>query len=273
MRFSKVRSMCYEERCCKINEIIAPFGYCYNCHEGVFSSRIDAWQREFGFRWMYDRNAPIFNMVYDCEPIYFDYQGKTWLIELWKGQYGINVGGEIGVYQANMLVPPEEREHVLFHSVDDNEMLKFTIKLKDEQNIIFTLSQKHWWLAGFHLGHFNCPENLKMDVCITFPNYCMIQKFLRGMSEAGYCNEDICICGHTVTFVFDVPHMRQPRCTKPCRSAFSQWMNRCLCKLFNCVTHPFYCPMDKVLCLYYYVPFVFRRILCCKKQKKWKRRR
>lgn len=265
--------MSRKERCCKVNELLAPFGYCYDCKEGVFSSRIDAWQREFGFRGLYDKTAMTFHMIYDCEPVYFDYKGKTWLIEFWKGQYGINAGGEIGIYQANMLVPPEAREHVLFHSADDNEMLKFDVKLKNRQNTIFHLSKRHWWLAGFDLGRFELPENLTMDISITFQDYCMLQKFMSGMYEAGYCAEDLCICGHIVSFVFDVPHARQPRYQRPFKSAYAQWMNRFLCRLFHRVTKPFRCKGDKVLYLYYYIPFVFRRLLCCKKQRKWKKRR
>lgn len=262
--------MSCQQRCCKINEIIAPFGYCYDCREGVFSSRLDAWQREFGFRAHYDKTAAAFNMVYDCEPIYFNYEGKTWLLEFWKGQYGINIGGEIGIYQANMQVPVEEREHVLFHSVDDREMLKFAVQLSNKQNEKFRLFRKHWWLAGFCLGTFDIPENLVMDISITFPDYYMMQMFLHGMSEAGYCNNEICVCGHTVNFTFNTPHTRQPRYIRPVRSAYSQWMNKWLCRVFNYVTKPFDCSMEKVLYLYYYIPFVFRRILCCKKQKKWK---
>ena len=39
-------------------------------------------------------------MIIDAYPVYFDYQDKTWMIEFWRGQYGINTGAEIGVYHA-----------------------------------------------------------------------------------------------------------------------------------------------------------------------------
>ena len=39
-------------------------------------------------------------MIIDCEPVRFYYGGKKWLIELWKGQYGMTTGCEIGVYTA-----------------------------------------------------------------------------------------------------------------------------------------------------------------------------
>src|SRR5690348_3361555 len=61
-------------------------------------SRQDAWQRGVGYSWAYDKAAPLSRMILDCEPLYFTYDGKQWLIELWKGQYVIECGGEIGVY-------------------------------------------------------------------------------------------------------------------------------------------------------------------------------
>ena len=39
-------------------------------------------------------------MIIDCEPINFEYNGKKWLIEFWKGQYDLTTGCEIGVYKA-----------------------------------------------------------------------------------------------------------------------------------------------------------------------------
>mgnify|MGYP000621142798 CR=1 FL=1 len=50
---------------------------------------------------------------------YFDYQGKTWLLEFWKGQYGINTGAEIGIYRADTLLSPAQRPYTLFHTVPD----------------------------------------------------------------------------------------------------------------------------------------------------------
>lgn len=269
----KICCMNREERCCKVNELIAPFGYCYNCGKGVFSSRLDAWQREFGFCGLYDRTAPEFHMIYDCEPIYFDYQGKTWLLELWKGQYGINIGGEIGLYCANTTVDWKERGNVLFHSADDDELLKFTIRLRNEYGRICTLSQRHWWLAGFCLGSFAQPETLAMDVCITFRDYCMLQMFLNSLLQIGYSEEEISVCGHTVQFTFDQPRARQPRTFRPWKCAYAQWLNQKLVRLFQRITKPFPCGGDKILYIYYYLPFIFRRMLCNRKHHQWKRSR
>ena len=69
------------QKCCKVDEIVRPFGYCYHDKYGFFSSTLDAWQREAGYTWFYDYMAPRFQMVFDSLPVYFDYNGRTWLIE------------------------------------------------------------------------------------------------------------------------------------------------------------------------------------------------
>lgn len=99
----KVCTMSPAEKCEALNLLIQPFGYCYDSTQDIISSRNDAWQREFGYTTLFDKAAPWFNMVFDCLPVYFDYQDKTWLIEFWKGQYGINIGAEIGIYYADVV--------------------------------------------------------------------------------------------------------------------------------------------------------------------------
>ena len=93
----KIQCMDKCQKCCKVEELVKLFGYCFHEECGFFSSTLDAWQREAGYAWIYDYMAPRFQMVFDALPVYFDYEGKTWLIEFWKGQYGINAGAEIGI--------------------------------------------------------------------------------------------------------------------------------------------------------------------------------
>ena len=85
-----VRNMDEEEKCRKLNELAEPFGFSYDPGQEVFVGRVDAWQRREGYERLFDKLATKFNMVMDAFPIYFDYQDRTWLIEFWKGQYGIN---------------------------------------------------------------------------------------------------------------------------------------------------------------------------------------
>ena len=83
----KVCGMCEDEKVCLVNDMIVPFGFEYVREEDIFANTMNGWQRAFGYCRLYDRSAYYFNMVFDSEPIYFDYGERTWLIEFWKGQY------------------------------------------------------------------------------------------------------------------------------------------------------------------------------------------
>ncbi|KMZ53813.1 DUF4474 domain-containing protein [Dorea sp. D27] len=272
----KIKCMCTEEKLELLNELTAPFGFCYElCHD-VFTSRTDAWQREFGYRWLYDKNAAHFNMVFDCEPVYFDYDGRTWMLEFWKGQYGINIGGEIGIYQAERIIPPSERKHVLFHAVPEKDMLSFSVRMYNGTSLLYNLScRKHWWLAGFSMGCYSVPELLKMDITIAFGNRQMMYAFVDSMYEIGYRSGDINICGNSVSFVFDRPKTPQPRTSHLFSSAWALWKDRLFLFFYCRITKVFCHTLDKLLYLYEYLPFVFRHMMRihCYSRRKPKRRK
>src|SRR5687768_9047714 len=80
---------------------VSAAGFLYDPGQDIIYSKLDAWQQHVGFCELYDDLAPVsISSVIDAEPIYFTYGGKEWMIELWKGQYGIETGAEIGVYNA-----------------------------------------------------------------------------------------------------------------------------------------------------------------------------
>ena len=71
-------------------------GFLYNPDQDIIYSRMDALQRSFGYAFGYDAAALGMNADLDCEPIFFDYDGKHWMIELWKGQYGLETDAKSG---------------------------------------------------------------------------------------------------------------------------------------------------------------------------------
>lgn len=269
----KIRSMDFCKKLCLLNELIEPFGFSYLPAQDIITSTQDAWQREFGYRTLYDKTASHFNMIFDCEPIYFDYDGKTWLIEFWKGQYGINTGSEIGIYHADSIISPGKLRHTHFHSIPDEQMLPVSLELYRRGEQLFTVRHKHWWLTGFRMGTYSKPEELTMKCSVTFPNTAMMQSFADALSQTGYQTYDLNCCNLTVTFTFSVPHTRQPRSTRRIRVRISQWKNSLFCRLYHRVTRPFACTSDKLLYLYYFLPFTFRRTLRFRKCRKQKCRR
>ncbi|MCI8794640.1 MAG: DUF4474 domain-containing protein, partial [Bacilli bacterium] len=85
----KVKCLTDEEKLISLDAALNPFGFAFDLNCDIVVSRNDAWQRNFGYMDLYDKKAPFFNMVFDAEPICFDYDGKEYRIEFWKGQYGI----------------------------------------------------------------------------------------------------------------------------------------------------------------------------------------
>ena len=78
-------SMC--DKCKFLNELVAPLGYEYDVGQDIFTSTTDAWQKYYGYTDFYDKAAALGSMIFDCQPVYFNYDNRTWLIEFWKGQY------------------------------------------------------------------------------------------------------------------------------------------------------------------------------------------
>lgn len=272
----KVCCMDYCEKYCLLNELFMPFGFSYSPSQDLITSTLDAWQREFGYQALFDRTAPYFNMVFDCEPIYFNYQGQTWLIELWKGQYGINIGGEIGIYQADRILSPEEYRQAQFHSIPNEQMLPLSMKMFFRGNLLFAISRTHWWLTGFRLGAYCEPEDLAMDVSVTFPDDLMLEQFIDSLLENGYPKCGLRLCGRTLSFTFAGPYgsrFCKRRRPEHLLSRFSQLKNRLFCRLFLLVTRPFTCTADRILYLYYFLPPVFRRMFRFRRNRNQRPRR
>src|SRR5690554_5362892 len=83
------------------NKFLEPYGFAYDPYKDLFYSNLDAWQRDKGYCRLYDEAAAPLSMIMDCEPIYFEYDNKRWLIQFWKGQYGMTTKVEIGVYNTD----------------------------------------------------------------------------------------------------------------------------------------------------------------------------
>lgn len=262
-----LQKLCRMKTCEKVrllNELAGPFGFSYDCKEDIMTSTLDAWQRQFGYCALFDKSAPKFHMIFDCEPVYFTCQGQTWLVELWKGQYGINTGAEIGIYQADGVIDPSDYTKTLFHSVSDSKLLSLSMELFRRGQKLFGIRQKHWWLTGFCMGSYSRPKELLLKCSLTFPDCCMLQSFVKGMLRAGYDRHELSVCNLTVSFCFSAPKTMHP---KTCRLLvwWSCLQNRLFCRLYCLITRPCSCTLDRILYLYYYLPAAFRRMLRLKR--------
>lgn len=244
-----------------LDSLAEPFGYRYVPKGDVFGSRLDAWQKQFGYGTIYDRAASYFNMVLETLPVYFDYDGKTWLIQIWKGQYGICTGCEVGIYHADGMIAKADWETTVFHAAAEEEMLRISTELRREGQLIAFRRETHWWLTTFDVGTFSKPDQLALKIGIQFTDVEMKEAFYRGLLEQGVDRNDILARFYAVYFF-------GPDGAKPCswwkrmQSVLAQWMNRINCKLFNFFTRYCCCSRDRILYLYFYLPFACRHVLC-----------
>ena len=269
-----MRLRCDEEKCRDLNRAIGVFGFQYDICQDIFYSKKDAWQREMGYGKIYDEHAISMGMVFDCEPLYFSCNGKSYLIELWKGQYGMSTGAEIGFY-----VSDEEAgahpERLFYRSVSDEEMLCMRFVLRKKGRILMIREEKHWWLTGFVLGEFSHKEELGMEISITFRDCQMRNAFYEALVQAGYRKENICVSGTCVRFSFTRPCHA---CPKHCRLRvwWVQWKNKRNCRRYRRVTRCFVRTIDRVDYLGMCFPGLYRLLGRCSRipcKKKCRRRR
>lgn len=265
----KVKCLNTEEKCRDINFILNPFGFEFDAEQDIVISRHDCWQREIGYIDLFDLKSHLFNIVMDCEPIYFHYNQKEYRIEFWKGQYGITSGAEIGIYirEDNCSYPKN-----YYRCANDEEQLEMGFLLL-KKCTMFHRSDHTWWLTGFDVGKFSKPKNLQLKTYIAFPNHEMQWEFIKGLEKAGYPQSKIYVCENKVYFEYCYPHNYKLNHGHKLGKCFAQIRNYINCSIFLFFTKVFPTTLDKLT----YIRFMFPKIYRCiinhsiprKKQKKY----
>jgi len=204
-------------------------GFVYDPEQEIFTTATDAWQRKFGYCRAYDEGAPFFNMIIDCEPFKFAYGGENWMIELWKGQYGMATGAEIGVYYS-------KNASGFYKCVKDADMLNMSLQLIKNKRERFFISARHWWLTGFALGEYSELSELRAVYCIEFPNGEMKSAFLAAAEDLGYNNKNVEADGLTVCVDYGVPLSKQPVTRTAEQIKTVGEVNKGLCEIWDDLT-------------------------------------
>jgi len=231
----------------ELNADLKDAGFAYEINGDYFYSLMDCWQREVGYCRLYDEAAPMFNMIIDCEPVEFSYGGKRWMIELWKGQYGITTGGEIGIYNTER----EDIEHekfrgTFYENIRDDERLPLSYVLRKNGKVLLRRKAVHWWLTGFKLGEFSETDTLTMDASITFPNREMRDSFIESLRKTGYRKREFSVRRNTVNIHYTAPHSVQPEARDGIQEALVQKTNKNNCRLYEFITEKYPNTLDKI---------------------------
>lgn len=254
----KVKYRSDQEKLKDINNALKPFGFAYDLSKDIFYALENAWQRNMGYGKIYDIMAPSMNMIIDCEPIYFEYDDRSFMIELWKGQYGITTGAEVGIYTAEQ--QEKEPDKIFYHAASEEDRLLINMTLWKNGKKLYQRGKIHWWLTGFVLGEFSYPGELMLQVSISFTDPEMLNAFVKGCYRAGYLPENLHIWCNQVEFRFTSPKTKQSSKRKG-YSRFVQWQNRRYCKIYARVTKGFDRTIDKIDYLMHAYPRIFKIII------------
>lgn len=159
-----------------------------------------AFQRRFGFNLAYDEASKYVSFYLSTIRAYFTYDGKDWLIELWKGEYvGATVGCEVGYYyrESDGKVDKYGADKLLYGSVEDEDAMYTSMKLwQYEKSTDETPVQKInysrrncWWAADFETGVLEKHRDqttLVMNATIEFPTNKMLTLFTTELSKKGF---------------------------------------------------------------------------------------
>lgn len=231
----------------QLNADLKPVGFAYELKGDYFYSLMDCWQREMGYCRLYDEGAALFNMIMDCEPVTFFYGGKRWLIELWKGQYGITTGAEIGIYNTSREDIDDERfKGTFYEAIQNEERIPISFVLKKNGKKLFRRSAVHWWLTGFKLGEYSSPDSLTLDAKLTFPTKAMCSAFVGGLTDIGYTRKEYSVRRCTVTIHYTKPHTAQPVSRNKVQQTLVQQTNHNNCRLYEFATAKYSDTLDKL---------------------------
>ncbi len=159
----------------------------------------DCWQKNAGYNEVYDQMAPLTAMFIDQVRIRFNYGGKDWMVQLWKGQYGwLLVGAEIGLYTAEEGANTGDINDINHYNCADKEdwlYMSMDMYWAKGNNGHYEKAfsrpyAKYWWPTGFVKGQltkYTWPRTeLKMKGRITFKDEAMADAFVAELKKSGF---------------------------------------------------------------------------------------
>ena len=156
-------------------------GYLFNSAGDFFFTADDPWQRNYGYNEAFDVAAPFVSIYMDTMRAKFRYGNKDWMIQFWKGQYGLAfVGSEIGVY-----TKPLDRAAEHYDAANDDDALYMACTCYRDGEIIFSREYgKYWWCTGFipgQLDNFSDRSELAVKCRITMKDSNMLLAFCNAL--------------------------------------------------------------------------------------------
>lgn len=169
-------------------------GFSYDAKDEAFYASTYAWQRTFGYTYLYDVAAPFIMCTFDTSRIFFEYNDMEWMVQLWKGQYGAVLNGcEIGLYYRDFdddeLV--DENGRKFYKCADDEMLVQMELTMYKNNTMFFHRSKQYsWWLTGFKFGTLDAlgytaasTQVLRVSATMYFADEEMMDAFIGGLED------------------------------------------------------------------------------------------
>lgn len=160
---------------------LADIGYDYDTEKCVAYATLDCWMRDLGFCVEYDILANLltaYNFI--TRRFYFNYDGREWLIQAWKGNYSITNGAEVGVYNREPW-----RAGSFYDCLGDDELMKMSMSLYYGDELVVSVDeQPHWWVNSFKMSdELYKPSDMTLYFTIEMPDKGMLDAFCRAIDR------------------------------------------------------------------------------------------
>lgn len=165
-----------------LNTGVLGIGFNFNMYQMVVYATADAWMRDFGFCVIYDMAAgiapPLWN--YNTRRFHFDYDGLEWMIQIWKGNYLISNGGEVGLYNRE-----PGSFGTFYNCATDEQMVPMSMQVYAGDNLLVDQPrQMHWWINGFRINGVHYPaSSLTLVFTIEMRDEEMLDAFLEAVRK------------------------------------------------------------------------------------------
>lgn len=164
------------------NSGLVKTGFNFSLADMMVYATIDCWMRDFGFCVFYDIAANSMPLLwnYETRRFKFDYNGLEWMIQIWKGNYLITNGGEVGLYNRK-----PGSFGTFYNTATDDQLLEMSMQVYHGDDLIVEQKpQKHWWVNGFNMSdRMYLPESLTLKFSIVMPDEEMLNAFCEAIDN------------------------------------------------------------------------------------------
>lgn len=237
-----------------LNKEIKHFGYSYDPIQDILISTKDSWVMNQTYSNIVDEQLSDHSIITDCEPVCFEYNYKKWIIEFRKGQYHLNTGAEICLYNC-----PLDSDDYKFVTQNDYILMSFSL-LKDNK-LLFKRNDMHCCLSGFIPGEYSTRHQLSMIISLNFPNSDMAKAFIHGLIQCGYQEGEFKRSKHKVYLTFATPHSMQPASQTQVTEHIINKSNQIWCNIYHETTSDYVYIQDKIQHLRESSPILYQKLI------------